>query len=127
MSNEMSPYRGQLPVTSMPRTNYPALHVTRQGRALARSDKHAELQAREDYNQARLAMHRTQLSTIVEKAEAQARAELAQDAALHAVGIDALVTQLSAGKPALELTLRGIQEAHTIGEQQRILRRGLGI
>jgi hypothetical protein len=128
MSNELSPQRGNVPTNWVSRAPRPtASRLTPTGRAMVRSDKHTEIEAREDYNAARLMMHRTQLRTVIEKAEAQSRAELTQDALLHSQAVDTLVTALSAGKPALELILRGIQEAHSIGEQQRIIRRGLGL
>jgi hypothetical protein len=125
MSNELSPYGGGRPPVLPPvRATTP---WTAQGRAMARSDKTTELQARQDLNDSRLAVHRAHLEAIVEKARAHARAELTQDAMLHARMIDDLVTALSAGKPALELTLRELQAAHITGETQRIMRRGMGI
>lgn len=128
MSNEVSTYGGQLPANAMPRAATPTSPVwTRQGRAIARQDNTTELQAREDYNQARLAVHRTHLNTIVEKARNQARAELMEDVLLHASAVDSLITTLSSGKPGLELNLRDIQSAYQTGEMQRILRRGIGI
>lgn len=124
MSNELTPY-GAPNLPDAPRTT--ATPFTRHGRAVARHDRETELQARQDFNDARLAVHRTHLDTIVEKARNQARAELVEDTVLHARAVDDLVTQLSAGKPALELSLREIQQAWTVAETQRIIRRGMGI
>lgn len=124
MSNELMPY-GASSLPAAARST--AAPLTRQGRAIARQDKSTELQAREDYNRARLAVHRTHLEGIVEKAKNQSRAELAEDVMLHARAVDDLVTSLSAGKPALELSLREIQAAYMTGETQRIIRRGIGI
>ncbi|SIC58789.1 hypothetical protein [Mycobacteroides abscessus] len=124
MSNELMPY-GAPKLPAAPRTTTTPL--TRQGRAIARQDRSTELQAREDLNHARLAVHRTHLESIVEKAKNQSRAELAEDVMLHARAVDDLVTSLSAGKPALELSLREIQAAYMTGETQRIIRRGIGI
>lgn len=124
MSNELTPY-GAPKLPDAPRTT--ATPFTREGRAVARQDRETELQARQDFNDARLAVHRTHLNTIVEKAQNQARAELAEDVMLHMRAVDDLVTSLSAGKPALELSLREIQSAFMTGETQRIIRRGMGI
>ncbi|WP_157929185.1 hypothetical protein [Mycobacteroides abscessus] len=124
MSNELTPYSApRLP--DAPRTA--VAPFTRQGRAVAKLDKSTELQARQDFNDARLAVHRTHLDTIIEKAKNQARAELVEDTLLHARAVDDLATQLSAGKPALEMTLRELQAAWTTGETQRILRRGMSL
>ncbi|RDH76327.1 hypothetical protein DVS77_21470 [Mycolicibacterium moriokaense] len=128
MSSDLAPYGNNNPVPKMadavPSTAFP---LSRTGRAISRSDRRAEIQAREDYNDARLAVHRAHLETIVEKARNQSRAELAEDVMLHMRAVDDLVTSLSAGKPALELSLREIQQAYTLGETQRIIRRGIGL
>lgn len=126
MSTDLTPYGNRQPAMP-PAARTTAVPWTRQGRAMTRSDKATELQARQDYNDARLAVHRAHLDAIVQKAEAHARAQLTEDAMLHITAIDSLVGQLSANKPALELALREIQAAHTTGEMQRILRRGLGL
>lgn len=128
MSSELSPYSGGQLSPSLPRaTASPVVPWTRQGRAIARADRATEVQARQDYNDARLAVHQAHLTAVVEKVRNQARAELTQDTLLHVRAIDDLIGTLSAGKPALELALRDIQAAHTSGEMQRILRRGLNL
>jgi hypothetical protein len=91
-------------------------------RELDRIDSQAEIQAYKDYSQAKVAVHRAHLTTHVEKAKANARREVTQDIMIHAKTIHSLVSGLSAGDPGLEMVLRGIQEAHTLGEQQRIFR-----
>lgn len=127
MSSELSPYSGSKPPVLPPTARTMTVPWTRQGRAMTRSDKATELEARQDFNQARLAVHRAHLNAIVEKAEAHARAELTEDVLLHVRTVDDVVTHLAAGKPGLELILRDIQASHATGESQRILRRGMGI
>jgi hypothetical protein len=90
------------------------------GRELDRIDSQAEVQAYKDYSQAKVQVHCAHLTAIVEKAKANARREVTQDIMIHAKTIHSLVSGLSAGDPGLEMVLRGIQEAHTLGEQQRI-------
>ncbi len=99
---------------------------TREGREMARNDRQAVVRARADYNQARLQMHRIMLSTMLERAEADQRAQLAEYAMFKVREVDDIANQLcTMNRPALEMTIREIQNAFNCGEVARIIRRGV--
>lgn len=111
--------RSQPPALATP------LPWTREARAMARNDRQSVVRARADYNNSKVQMHRIHLSTLLEKAEADQRADLAQYAMHKVVEVDEVANLLCReDRPALELTIRDIQNSFNTAEAARIIRRG---
>lgn len=97
---------------------------TREARQMARSDRQAVVRARDDFNRARVALHKIHLNTLLERAEADQRAELATYSMHKIREVDDVANLLcTMNRPALELTIREIQSAYNSGEAARVLRR----
>src|SRR5262245_16979227 len=114
MSNHLSSFDSNIPMTKQPDPPNP---FTKTGRAMMRSDAEAVVQARNDYNAARLVMHRNELNHRVEIRANHQRTEMAADTALNIKDfhefINGLVTQAD---PHLEMMLRDLQHAYNMGE-----------
>lgn len=127
MSSEMMPMGNPSPQAMAGSAPLSAPVWSKQGREMARVDQRTEIQARHDFNQARLEAHRIQLGKVLETEGNKARAEVTQDVLLHVTAVHKLVGHLHGGDPGLELQLRAIQAAYNTGEETRVMRRGMGL
>ena len=91
---------------------------------MARMDRNATRQARADYQNARLAQHRAELETIVEKAKARMRATLAMDAMAKAREVSDCAATMAQGRESLAMTLGEMMQGYVAGETARLIRRG---
>ena len=127
MSNELMPTGGATPAPLASAAPMNGMAWSRQGREMAKMDGRTEMQARSDFNNARLEAHRIQLESVLDKARNDARAGVTQDVMLHVTAVHRLVGQLAGGDPGLELQLREIQAAYQNGESMRIMRRDMNL
>lgn len=122
-NNELQRASRQMP--SAPPMPDSVLPMTRESRAIARNDRQTVMQARRDYNEARLDLHRLHLDGVKEAAEIDQNAHLTTYAMQKAVEVDDVARCLSAGRsPNIEMTLREMQAANNAGEVARIIKRG---
>jgi hypothetical protein len=120
MANELEPMkqqrRAELPATVLP--------LTKEARQIAQMDRQSVMRARRDFNQARERTHRVELDKMVEKAEADMRAELADYAMYKAREVDDVARHLEGSREALSMTIREYQAAYNAGEVAQIVKRG---
>lgn len=106
----------------------PILPFSREAREIAQSDRRAYVDARNDFNHARVRQHRTELLTRLEAAEADSRAYLASYAMQKCRQVDDIANRLAGmERPGLEMTIREIQAAYQAGEVAKVIRRGMDL